>query len=241
LQFKKYVDYMRLGQLARDLAMKPADIVSILGKNDIIIGGGTNTRLTNDQVDVVRMHLGLAMTDEIPPLVDDGPEDTVKSASDPEPNEVIPSTPEDITPEVIRVERVELAGLKVLGKIDLPEPKKTEQDILLEGESVQQTASRHHAREKKRLDEKKSGRRKNPIAAQREREAEALRQKKITESAAKKERRTRRYYETVTQLPPTKPVRIISDPVEKFEPEQPDTRPRTWIGRVLYWFTHAGE
>jgi hypothetical protein len=222
--------------------MKPADIVALLEKHGFQIGEGTNTRLTNDQVATVNKHLGITPTEGMPAVIDEKPEEAAVTTPADDPEESIePAAPEVLTPEVIRVERVELSGLKVLGKIDLPEPKTPAPEQVDDREQGADTGKRRDTREKKGFERKRSGNRKNPVAFQRERESEALRQKKIEEAAEKKERRTRRYYETVKQLPPTKPARIINDPVERFEPGELATRPRTWFGRVLYWLTHAND
>ena len=44
---------MRLGQLARKLALRPADIVEFLAENNIRIADGTNVRLEKDQITLV--------------------------------------------------------------------------------------------------------------------------------------------------------------------------------------------
>src|SRR6188508_303199 len=44
---------MRLGQLARKLALRPADIVEFLAEKDIRIADGTNVRLENDHVNLI--------------------------------------------------------------------------------------------------------------------------------------------------------------------------------------------
>ncbi len=60
---------MRLGQLARKLALRPADIVEFLAEKDIRIAEGTNVRLENDHVNLImkRFVPGWIETSEVEP------------------------------------------------------------------------------------------------------------------------------------------------------------------------------
>ena len=133
---------MRLGQLARKLALRPADIVEFLAENDIRIAEGTNVRLENDHVNLImkRFVPGWIETSEVEPEPE---EEVILPEADSEPLNSEQSDTEDQTPpdgepveeqeptddtnEVIRAPKIELSGLKVLGKIELPEQKKKEE------------------------------------------------------------------------------------------------------------------
>jgi hypothetical protein len=246
---------MRLGQLARKLAVRPADIVEFLGQNQIEIHDGINTRL-----DVA--HIGLIMgqfapvppdepvghreletrsddhTDQSVPDEPDSPGATNQEEGDE------PATGEADKLEVIKAPKVELTGLKVLGKIELPEPKKTHAAGTLEGEdAVDESETRTLTPENKndRPKKKKYPQRpkKNPIAARRERETRERQRKEEEQAAVEKERRTRYYHNRVKLSPPTKPVRLFEEPLEQMSAEELREPPKTWLGKMILWLTNA--
>jgi hypothetical protein len=130
-----------------------------------------------------------------------------------------------VVPEVIKAPKVELQGLKVLGKIDLPEPKKKE--------GTEQTAENRPARERR---EKKFFERRekhNPIALQREREEREAEQKRQEKLKAEKELKTKRYLNKVK--PQTaKPVRLLREDVEEMRFEE-EPQPKSMLGRFWKW------
>jgi hypothetical protein len=169
--------------------------------------------------------------------------------------------------EIIRASKIELAGLKVIGKIDLPEPKKKE--VALPDESVATAAAEgdevadpvqkpiaerreddDRSKEKPRRDdgrnqdERRRARttqsreqrpRKNPIAAQREREIEAERERRMEKAAQDKERRTQNYHKRVQHSPPTKAVRMFEEPLEQLNASSFTEEPTTWFGKFVKW------
>ncbi len=129
---------MRLGQLARKLALRPSEIVDFLALRSIQIDSGGNTRLEEEHVNLVLQKFAPNGLQED---LTDAPEEQTK-ATLPAPAEPIITTlviedPANIEPvagpeekiEVIKAPKVELSGLKVLGKIELPEIKKKEPAI----------------------------------------------------------------------------------------------------------------
>jgi hypothetical protein len=107
----------------------------------------------------------------------------------PEPTEVEPvggsneESPELKEDEVIKAPKIALPGLKVVGRIDLPEPKKKEIDEgsaeIVNPESTQEERPKRVDRRSSPRDKSHERPRKNTIAAQREREArEAERKRK---------------------------------------------------------------
>lgn len=166
--------------------------------------------------------------------------------------------------DTIRAPKIELAGLKVVGKIDLPEPRKKETQITEDAakpDGPVSDESRTPSEEPKtRVDRREEGRRnrgegrgqddrrrsrnnpvreqrpyQNPIAAQREREIEDERERQKKKAAEDKERRTQNYQKRVKHSPPTKAARIVEEPVEEMDAETLGAKPASWFGKFLKW------
>jgi hypothetical protein len=148
--------------------------------------------------------------------------------------------------DVIKAPKVELAGLKVLGKIELPEKKKkeppiventtddatvstTEQQPVLPRRSPRDRNPRHQATRNNR-----EASRKNPIALKREQEAADAERKREEQAKLEKERRTQHYLSKVKSVP-TKPARLIGEDVVELRADQSKT-PTTWLGKLWKWF-----
>jgi hypothetical protein len=274
---------MRLGQLARKLAVIPANIVDFLATNNIRIDESTNTRLEHEQLMLVVNHFAPARAEEFTaPAADekqDIPEETnaepieVVAPEVIEPEQVvlapdiqqemvvtdgsntIPDTEQEQKIEVIKAPKVELAGLKVLGKIELPEPKKKEQKPATESAESTTTTSTPEADSKSFKEERREGRegrrkshhksdqndarnkrpRKNPVAHQREREAYEAQLKREADAKNEKERRTLYYQNRVKASVPTKPARLIDEQVIEMTGDLTKT-PTTWLGKFWKWF-----
>jgi hypothetical protein len=124
---------MRLGQLARKLALRPTDIVEFLAENNIRIPEGANARVENDHVNLImkRFVPGWIETSQMESEPD---EEVILPGADSEPlNSEQLNTEEQTSPtaepvleqeltedssEVIRAPKIELSGLNVLGRID---------------------------------------------------------------------------------------------------------------------------
>jgi hypothetical protein len=271
---------MRLGQLARKLAIIPAEIVDFLARNNIRIDENTNTRLEHEQLMLVVNHFAPARANEFDTPVTDETQDIPEQPAEvivpeiviPEPvlptpdiqqemavieeSNIIPESEEPQQTEVIKAPKVELAGLKVLGKIELPEPKKKEQKPATDAvEPAVETPApdtmgksfgeqRREGRDDRRKSHHKSDRtsdqrnkrpRKNPIALQREREAYEAQLKREAEAKQEKERRTLYYQNRVKASVPTKPARLIDEPVIEMTADMTKT-PTTWLGKFWKWF-----
>ena len=274
---------MRLGQLARKLAVIPAEIVDFLAKNNIRIDENTNTKLEHEQLILVVNHFAPARAEEfiapVPEEIQDIPEETTSQQTEvvvpeiiePEPvittadiqqemavieeKNSIPDVEEEQKTEVIKAPKVELAGLKVLGKIELPEPKKKEQKSVTESpESTPETPTpdaegksfgdqrregregrKSHHKSDRTSDQRNKRPRKNPIALQREREAYEAQLKREADAKNEKERRTLYYQNRVKASVPTKPARLIDEPVVEMTGDLTKT-PTTWLGKFWKWF-----
>ena len=254
---------MRLGQLARKLALPPSEITAYLASQQMSIVDGANTRLDENQVTAVlqRFAPDLLSTGiqteadepvevaEIPAPSDELTEQPAAAEQPPveegNPETVSTEKPEEI--ETIKAPKVTLSGLKVLGKIELPEKKKKPET---EASGIETPASETDEntvavssppRERRRPDHKRSNNRdqrpkKNPIALAREREERAAEEKKKEEQRLKKERQTENYMRRVQAKAPTKAARIIKEDVIDSSSVDLRPAPKTWLGKFWRWF-----
>lgn len=243
---------MRIGQLARRLGVPPTEILSFLGTQNIDAEAGANARLSTENVAKVVHHFApdklseiLAVPAEEPvvekvevvevvqeplvPVVAEQPAPVEDSAAEPAP---------DAPVEVIRVAKVELQGLKVLGKIELPQKKKAESAETPGSEEIQHTDSdqRPPKREYQKRNERNDRRDRewrNPLEAKRLQEAREAEKKRKEEAERLKEKRTNHYYNKVKSVP-TKAVRRVQEEVvvEDIEAKEP---PKGIFGRFLKW------
>ena len=220
---------MRLGQLARKLALRPTEIVSFLAENDIGIEDGSNTRLQDEHVALVmkqyapsRMEEVIAEPDDENAVVADlfKASEVLESKLEFQALEEGPSYQNDVWAteikeeknEVIKAAKVELPGLKVLGKIEFPEAKKKEvppvEIIATDEEPTIREESKKTKPENRKWPPPKTERRdqrpkKNPIALEREREAQEGEKKRKAETERKKELRAQHYYKKVKAPSPS--------------------------------------
>ncbi len=253
---------MRLGQLARKLALRPSQIVDYLATQNAFPEEGSNARLSDEVTAQVVLHFAPERLSEILTREEKNPETVNTSAAveDPpvdimeveevanvavEQSPVIETTAEK--PEVIKAPKVELTGLKVLGKIDLPEPRKKSAPVAESEEGVEGEKSEIPVTEKQPVKterkEKISKRRenytqrptRNPIAEQRERKAREEEEKRKIKAERDKDKRTQYYLQRVKTGQPTKAVKIVSEPTESFELKEVKPAPKTWLGKFLRW------
>lgn len=247
---------MRLGQLARKLALRPIEIVEFLALNHIQIEEGSNTRLESDHVTLIMRQFAPKAEEAIveglsESMENDGMEEPLSFEKSPNENESIPEERMDLDAssgdekkvEIIKAPKVALSGLKVLGKIDLPEPKQketqpeltAEDPATFEVEKKSQQEVRKIYEQKKQRPDPRSG--KNPIALQREREAKEAQQKRQEQAEREKERRTQNYLKRVKMSPPTKPVKLVKEPLMEMSAQELADVPKTWLGRFIKWLT----
>ncbi|MFZ2906394.1 MAG: hypothetical protein WAZ98_09340 [Cyclobacteriaceae bacterium] len=241
---------MRLGQLARKLSLRPSQIVDFLAQQNIQIEDGSNTRMDEGHVELVVRHYAPEILEQIVQEADE-PEITTANATASvveESNTVVDEVEKsdlpvgEGEPEVIRVQKVELSGLKVLGKIDLPEPKKKEPATAQQPESQSSDAGTKPLHSKKKTDRRGKERSyqrpsRNPIEVQREREAREAEAKRQATIANEKEKRKKHYEERRKAAFQPKRVKPVK--------EQPEARtsfdkrpvPTTWFGKFLRWWT----
>jgi len=249
---------MRLGQLARKLSLRPAQLVEFLAKSNIQIEESSNARLEDSHVELLVWHYAPDSLTQITEEIDEVEE---VAQMENEQQVIVPvivefeSTENEPTelPEVIRVPKIELSGLKVLGKIDLPEPKKKEPIVEQKADEItadvtpletriaeKQARSQSPNRKPTHQNRGRSrqGPWKNPLELQREREAKAAEERKRTEIEREKEKRRKHYEEKMKSVARPKRVKPVKEqPVA--QKKKVDTRPvpRTWFGRFLRWWT----
>jgi hypothetical protein len=232
---------MRLGQLARKLEVRPTDIVEYLATLNVQIDNGTNTRLEPDHEKLAVQHFAPALV--IGQVVDEMPE-TVREEIDDLPS--APSSVESIPEntgdpgmdkaEVIKAPKIELSGLKVLGKIELPDPKKKEAES--SAEKSEPELPKDSGKERKFKEYRRQQRpSKNPIALRREQEAEEARKKREEEYRLQKERRTQNYLKKVKAPQQTKAVRIFKEETQQMSVSELQESPKTLWGRFIKWLT----
>ena len=244
---------MRLGQLARKLALRPADIVDFLAENNIRIAGGTNTRLEKDHINFVMKRFVPGWTETPEEVAELEVEEDVTSTepvtealvsdhltSTAAESEVQQTNPAD-TDEVIRAPKVELSGLKVVGKIDLPQPKKKEEpakegsataeDVIKEKRESRQTSDVNRERHQRPQ--------KNPVVLQREKETREAQKKRQEQQAREKEKRTQNYLKNYKPSSPTKAAKLVREDVIEMTPEELEEPPKTLFGKIIRWLTKA--
>jgi hypothetical protein len=231
---------MRLSQLARRLSLKPSEVVEFLGRQNIPVEDRLNARIDSDIVALVVKHFNPSLldvlmkedaADEVALLPEPNEvQDSESTATTPTTNQADEASPADSTPpEVIRAPKVELPGLRVVGKIELPEPRKKE----TVSEAV---PKKSEDRNRGRFAD--SGRRpaKNPVALQREKEERERERTKREEKRKEKHLRTQRYLQKVKEkkTPKGQKARVAAPaPVA----DSPRPAPKTWLGKFIRWWT----
>ena len=259
---------MRLGQLARKLALRPLQIVDYLAAQQITPDEGSNARLSDEVTRRVVLHFAPERLNEIMAVEEKNAEPTVTPAPVQEepvitnkqeeviaveatPSPVIEAAEEKAEVEVIKAPKVELSGLKVLGKIELPEPKKkttpvTESPegtvVATEGEAekIPVTEKKSRRPESKvntqpRRDNYSQRSVRNPIALQREEQARKEEERRKEKVEREKEKRTQYYLQRVKTGQPTKAAKMLSEPTESYSLKEERPTPKTWVGKFLRW------
>ena len=244
---------MRLAQLARKLTIRPTVIVDFLTQHNIQIEDGSNTRLEDDHVALIMQKFAPARAAEIAAelviekateLKTSIPEEKVELIAQTTAIESILFPSEESLPEkieVIKAPKVELSGLKVLGKIELPEPKKKEepasdqpqidQAIPAEVDKKPRQENRKPYTSRKETSNQRPG--KNPIALERDRNALEGEKKKRAQLKHEKEKRKQHYLGKVKVAAPTKSIKLIKEEVEELTPMAPV--PKTLWGKFMRW------
>lgn len=248
---------MRLAQLARKLAIRPTEIVEFLTEHNLQIEDGSNTRLEDDHVNLIMQKFAPSRAAEVAaelateketiietPVIKETA-DIITLPTSAESNLALTTSANESTAdkiEVIKAPKVELSGLKVVGKIELPEPKKKEpqpesdQPLKVETTPIETEKKPRQENRKPHPGRKETNDqhlRKNPIAQQRERDALEVEKRRRAKMESEKEKRTQHYLNKVKVATPTKSVKLMKEEVEEMVALAPV--PKTWWGRFMKW------
>ncbi len=235
---------MRLAQLARKLSVRPSEIVDLLAKENLFFDDGSNAKLNDDVVKKVVLSLAPNQLSEImkeqvaeaEPETESILENKIleqEQSNKPESAHVAPAIEVNIPEEIIRAPKVELAGLKVLGKIDLP-PSRKQEEIKTISEGTEPIAKREQ-RERSARQPRADKPWRNPLALQREREARENEEKKQAAIKQEKERKRQHYLERVKPGKVVKAIRAYDEPEQEQIQITPESKPKTWWGKFFKW------
>jgi len=215
---------MRLGQLARQLEISPDKIVTFLGSRDIAIDSSANARVDDQYVDLIVQHFAPG-NETLREQIRQQPE----AASLPEDGR--PDSPtEESLPEVIKAPKIELPGLRVVGKIELPEKKKKEAEKAAEEPVPPPQESRPKPLSRNPRRESPPRNRHNPVALAREREEQEKKRREAEAREREKQRKAEYYQKRLKPQPPTKAARLNQEEMAEMPPVKRE-RPKTlWAG-----------
>lgn len=238
---------MRLGQLARKLSVRPSQLVDLLATDQLYFEEGSNAKLNDELVKRLVLKIAPDKLAEIMTVqtqeVEAEPqatsiEEVVEEKIEVQADVVTESTEiaADENVETIRAPKVELAGLKVLGKIELPTPRKKEESKIEENVAeADQKAKRERKDKRTKRVERNEKQWRNPIAIQREKEQREKEEQRAQALEQEKERKRLNYLSRIKNNQPTRATRIY-DEVEGNQPQaEPEQKPRTWIGKFFKW------
>lgn len=274
---------MRLGQLSRKLSIKPANIVEdIQVEFDVTIEAGLNTKIDDKFVDFIEKKYTIVpevtqakeevIEEKVVPeeKQEDSPtkEETEKTeaseTTEEEKTEVVSDSKtsdkeegEEEEIETIKAPKVKLEGIKVVDKIDLPEPKP--QFIEIDGVIVDKAEYKKSQEFKKKEEERKRRAAKrakdlkdkmerkiqkkepdvNEFAVKKKDQKEKeqlLEKRRIANEKREKEMRKQHYHSKVanasTTPKPKKKKKVVKEPVKE---EAPIVH-KNWLAKLIHWF-----
>jgi uncharacterized membrane-anchored protein YjiN (DUF445 family) len=136
-------------------------------------------------------------------------------------------------PELIKAPKIELSGLKVLGKIEIPEKKKPATTREQSEPTINDTT---FITERKKNPRKEFTPRpqKNPVALQREREEREAERKRKEKLQREKEKKTYNYLSRVKTQAPTKKSQYVKEQIEEASSITEEVPKSLW-GKFLRW------
>jgi hypothetical protein len=242
---------MRLGQLSRKLGISTSEIIGFLASKNVAIGEDSNTKIEDDHTNWVIQKYApelLEIQTVIIPVEKPQPVEVVETPTPKaaEPVNIPTITSEqpitdneqpsiDQLPEVIKAPKIELSGLKVLGKIEIPEKKKKEIVEGIENQSAETenkpSLDRRPLPIRREFDNRP---RKNPVTLQREKEEREMEMKRKEEILRAKERKAYHYQSKVKSQAAPKRIKMVEEPLEEtITPEE--KAPTTVWGKFKKW------
>jgi hypothetical protein len=238
---------MRLGQLSRKLGISTSQIISFLASKDIAIGEDSNTKIEDEHAQWVTQKYAPELVEAVAVTISEEKAQSVEAIEHPMPVKVVEPTPSaemdnespltetEQLPEIIKAQKIELSGLKVLGKIDIPEKKKKETVEGTENQSVEtENKPRPDRRPLPNRREFDNRPRKNPVTLQREKEEREAEIKRKEEMMRAKERKAYHYQSKVKAQAAPKRIKMVEEPLEEaITPEE--KAPTTMWGKFKKW------
>jgi uncharacterized membrane-anchored protein YjiN (DUF445 family) len=228
---------MRLGQLSRKLGIHTSKIIDFLASKDIVINEDSNTRIEDEYVTwITQKYAPQLMAEVSNTLSEEKIEPIIHTALVEEiaPPEEQPAALEAAPlPELIKAPKIELSGLKVLGKIEIPEKKKTASSQE-QPESISSNSTSTAERKKNPRRELTSRPQKNPVALQREREEREAERKRKEKLQREKEKKTYNYLSRVKTQAPAKKSQYVKEQIEE-APIITEEMPKSLWGKFLRW------
>lgn len=224
---------MRIGQIARQINISPGEIIEFIQNQGFTTDIDTNARLDEQQIKAIFDHFAPKKANALDTLIASQPaQGTEMDAA----RDHTAGENSDAPVETIRAPKIELQGLRVVGKIELPEPKKKQP----EPESTSQESVERRPEVFKRRDPKPNRPWINPLEKQRLREARLAEEEKKKNIARQKELRTAAYLSRQMKLKNTAVVRN-KNVRNTGAPEQRKSKPRpqSLLGRIWHWLTNA--
>ncbi len=228
---------MRLGQLSRKLGIHTSKIIDFLASRNIVISEDSNTRIEDEYVTwITQKYAPQLMAEVSNTLSEEKIEPTIHTVFVEEvvPTEEHPTALEAAPlPELIKAPKIELSGLKVLGKIEIPEKKK----VTTPQEQTESTSS-----DTTSISERKKNPRKefaprpqnNPVALQREREGREAERKRKEKLQREKEKKTYNYLSRVKIKAPPKKNQFLKEQIEEASTITEEVPKSLW-GKFLRW------
>ena len=228
---------MRLGQLSRKLGIHTSKIIDFLASKDIVINEDSNTRIEDEYVTwITQKYAPQLMAEVSNTLSEEKIEPIIHTALVEEiaPPEEQPAALEAAPlPELIKAPKIELSGLKVLGKIESPEKRKAAATQEQSEPTINDTT---FITERKKNPRKEFTPRpqKNPVALQREREEREAERKRKEKLQREKEKKTYNYLSRVKTQAPTKKSQYVKEQIEE-APIITEKMPKSLWGKFLRW------
>jgi len=226
---------MRIGQLARHLNISPGELRDFIHNQGFATDPDTNTRLDEKQIKAVFDHFAPGKAETLETLIA-GQEEQGQL---PEPDEFQDKPAADYSgapTETIRAPKIELQGLRVVGKIELPEPKKKQP----ESEPTSSESVERKPEGFRRRDPKPNRPWINPLEKKRLREARESEEEKKKSLARLKELRTAAYLSRQVKFKNTAPGKnknVTASEMQEHRKSKP--RPESLLGKIWHWLTNA--
>lgn len=228
---------MRLGQLSRKLGIHTSKIIDFLASKDIVINEDSNTRIEDEYVTWITQKYAPQLMAEVSNTLSEEKIDPIIHTALVEEIAPIEEQPTALEaaplPELIKAPKIELSGLKVLGKIEIPEKKKTASSQE-QPESISSNSTSTAERKKNPRRELTPRPQKNPVALQREREEREAKRKRKEKLQREKEKKTYNYLSRVKTQAPTKKSQYVKEQIEE-APIITKKMPKSLWGKFLRW------